>query len=282
MVHQICYFICSFFFKTSLILLYRRIFGVSAGFRKVLIVAWCIVLCYFVGDVLAAIFECKPVSFYWNKAIPGGKCVDTVAFYRWNGVAGACMDLMILTLTLPMVWRLSLRTSQKLQLTGVFLIGSFVFAASIIRVTTFSKVILPDITYTLVTSSEWSTMEQAIGVICACLPVLPPLFRWMITGNSVSKASGKGSSGSSEDGKFTKNFPMVKRFRKSENETTQKTNYDADIHGFARIDDGEVGFASVQGKEGPDVVTHRHDIGGGQQSIDSKEEVKKLEASGHV
>lgn len=251
MVHQCAYFICSFFFKTSLILLYYRVFGVSNGFRKVLVVAWIIVLCYFVGDVLAAVFECSPVAFYWDQSIPGGHCVNTVAFYRWNGVAGACMDLMILTLTIPMIWRLSLRTSQKLQLTAVFTIGSFVFAASIIRVTTFSQVILPDITYTLVTSSTWSTMEQSIGVICACLPVLPNLFRrvFRMKGSknaSEQKFSGHGSSsagkGSNQANKLAAAWPKGRwRQHQSPDGTNMKTDYDNDIFNTMKSEDFELG-----------------------------------------
>ena len=124
MALQIFYFLSSVFFKTSLILLYWRIFGVSAGFRKVLVLAWTIVICYFVANLLAAIFECNPVAAYWDKTIPGSKCVDTVAFYRWNGVANLLIDFMILTLTIPMVWRLSLKVKQKVTITGLFLLGS--------------------------------------------------------------------------------------------------------------------------------------------------------------
>lgn len=119
---QIFYFLSSVFFKTSLILLYWRIFGVSRGFRKVLIVAWSIVIMYFVANLLAAIFECNPIAKYWNMGL-SGKCVDTVAFYRWNGVANLLIDFMILTLTLPMVWQLSLKLQQKVVITGLFLLG---------------------------------------------------------------------------------------------------------------------------------------------------------------
>lgn len=124
MALQIFYFLSSVFFKSSLILLYWRIFGVSRDFRKVLLVAWTIVILYFIANLLAAIFECKPVAAYWDHTIPGAKCVDTVAFYRWNGVANLLIDFMILTLTVPMIWRLSLKLKQKITLTGLFLLGS--------------------------------------------------------------------------------------------------------------------------------------------------------------
>ena len=83
-------------------------------------------ICYFVANLLAAIFECEPVAAYWDHTIPGAKCVDTVAFYRWNGVANLLVDFMILTLTVPMVWQLYLNLKQKVIVSGLFLLGMHV------------------------------------------------------------------------------------------------------------------------------------------------------------
>ena len=47
--------------------------------------------------------------------------------------------------------------------------------ASIVRVTAFSEVNINDITYTIVTASIFTTVEQSMGIICACLPTLRPL-----------------------------------------------------------------------------------------------------------
>lgn len=82
MALQFFYFFSAALFKTPLILLYHRIFGVSQRFRKAPLVAWIIVLCYFIANLLATIFECNPIAAYWNKSIPEGRCVNTAAFYR--------------------------------------------------------------------------------------------------------------------------------------------------------------------------------------------------------
>lgn len=47
--------------------------------------------------------------------------------------------------------------------------------ASIIRVINFTEVNVLDITYTMVNASMWSTIEQSIGIICACLITYQPL-----------------------------------------------------------------------------------------------------------
>ena len=109
--------------KTSLILLYYRIFGVVRWFRWLLAVAWSIVLLYYVIALFVAVFECTPVPFYWDKNIKGGTCIDQNSFYRWNGVANLLIDFMILSLTMPMVWRLKLEIRQKISLSSIFLLG---------------------------------------------------------------------------------------------------------------------------------------------------------------
>ena len=121
---QILYFSTSVAFKTSLIMLYYRIFGIIRYFRSVCILAEAIVACYFFACLFVTIFECKPVSFHWNKNIPGGSCINQPAFYQWNGVANLLIDFMILSLTFPMVWNLKINVRQKVTLSGIFALGT--------------------------------------------------------------------------------------------------------------------------------------------------------------
>lgn len=119
----VLYFASATAIKTSLILLYYRLFSVTRWFRWGLAFSWIVVVLYFVVNVLVAIFECKPVSYIWDKSIPGGTCINQDQFYRWNGVANLLIDFMILTLTMPVIWHLKLKSRQKLSLTFVFLLG---------------------------------------------------------------------------------------------------------------------------------------------------------------
>ncbi len=48
--------------------------------------------------------------------------------------------------------------------------------ASIVRVVGFNWIDFNDITYTIVSASIWTTIEQSLGIICACLPTTRPLF----------------------------------------------------------------------------------------------------------
>ncbi|KAL8934423.1 MAG: hypothetical protein Q9216_005923 [Gyalolechia sp. 2 TL-2023] len=174
---QLFYFTSSFAIKTSLILLYYRLFAIHRWFRFELLGAWIIVILYYLVDFLVAVFECNPVAYFWDKSIEGGTCIDQTQFFRWNGVANLLIDFMILTLTMPLIWGLKLKLRQKVSLSAVFLLGLFACVASIVRVITFNQVEFDDITFTIVDASIWSTIEQSVGIICACLLTYQPLFR---------------------------------------------------------------------------------------------------------
>lgn len=209
MALQLLYFSVAVSTKTSLLLLYYRIFGVIRWFRWLLVAVWCVVLLYFVVSVPVAIFQCRPVAFYWNKSIKNGSCINRYQFYRWNGVANLLLDFIIWSLTMPVIWHLGLNTRQKLSLSAVFLLGllsvslqiwlfreitclanSFGSAcvASVIRVVAFDWVNYNDVTYTIGPGGIWTTVEQSVGIICASLPTTRPLFDRLL--HSIKHASG--------------------------------------------------------------------------------------------
>ncbi|KAL8991365.1 MAG: hypothetical protein Q9177_000206 [Variospora cf. flavescens] len=238
MAVQVLYFFTAVAIKTSLILLYYRIFGVIRWFRWVLAAALTIVLLYFIVCLLVAVLECQPVAFYWDKSIRGGTCIDQNQFYRWNGVANLLIDFMVWSLTLPVIWHLNLNLQQKLSLSVIFALGLLACAASIVRVVAFNQVNFDDITYTLVTASIWTTIEQSVGIICACLPTTKPLMGRLLAN---IKSSRKGHSDNTHETPTQGiSLPTYKPRR------SLGGSIDNSRTGFARLEDGNaVGAGSV-------------------------------------
>lgn len=159
---------------------------------------------------------------------------------------------MILTLTIPLIWRLKLKTRQKASLSAVFLLGtlyvycfplhpkfengSFVAnqgtvrsacVASIARVITFNQIDFGDVTYTIVDASIWSTIEQSVGIICACLLTYQPLFRRIF-----SKPRGY------SDNPYTGRTPSkAVRMLHLSSESASKGPRDVGNAGFSRLDE---------------------------------------------
>ena len=66
---------------------------------------------------------------------------------------------------------------------------------SVLRITSFDFNSLDNVTYVSVVPSTWSSIEQSVGNICACLPTLRPLLRWL-SGSSVRSICKRGSASS--------------------------------------------------------------------------------------
>ncbi|OKP14896.1 hypothetical protein PENSUB_5207 [Penicillium subrubescens] len=108
--------------KISILLFYARIFT-TTNFRILAGMVGAIVLAHGISVFFAAIFQCLPVQYAWDKNIPGGSCFDQQAFYRYVSPPNILTDVLILIMPLPFVWRLHTRLTQKLALTGVFILG---------------------------------------------------------------------------------------------------------------------------------------------------------------
>ena len=119
---QMLYFTNAVLTKASLLLLYYRIFGIVKTFRWAVWASGCLVLGYYIACVIVALAGCSPISRAWDPGIPG-KCIDIIAFFRWNGVANMLLDVVVLCLPYPMAWSLQTTLRQKWILTGIFFLG---------------------------------------------------------------------------------------------------------------------------------------------------------------
>ncbi|KAI9727186.1 MAG: hypothetical protein M1834_008494 [Cirrosporium novae-zelandiae] len=109
--------------KLSILCFYLRIFF-GQRFKFWVSVTGFMILGHGVGVLFAAIFQCSPIAYTWDKAIMDGTCFNQQAFYRYVSIPVIVTDVMIMILPLPFLWKLKVSTSQKIALTGVFILGS--------------------------------------------------------------------------------------------------------------------------------------------------------------
>ncbi|KAM0496718.1 hypothetical protein ACHAP8_007300 [Fusarium lateritium] len=76
---------------------------------------------------------------------------------------------------LPIIWKLKLHLSQKLLLSGIFGLGFFTIAISILRLQWLTPE--KDFTWWNVTAASWSLAELVSGIACSCLPTFKPLLQ---------------------------------------------------------------------------------------------------------
>ena len=112
--------------KVSTLMLYRRIF--TMGVKSFRIGWWSnliYVSCYTVAILVTILTLCKPIRNFWSlapqlEACPHETEVPDIVFGVLNGLG----DLFILSLPMPVVWRLQMRRSNKIAVCGMFLLGS--------------------------------------------------------------------------------------------------------------------------------------------------------------
>ncbi|RWA12357.1 hypothetical protein EKO27_g2747 [Xylaria grammica] len=162
-----------FIVKISILRMYIRIFA-SRDFKLAARVVEGIVLAWWLSIALTCIFQCNPVSKAWLPLSPG-KCINLKAFFYGNALPNILTDIIILSLPIRQVLKLQTGKANKLSISFIFLLGSFVSFASIYRFTTLLVFNPLDATWTLAPSQAWCMIEISTGVVSACLPTMRPL-----------------------------------------------------------------------------------------------------------
>ncbi|KAI1459483.1 hypothetical protein F4805DRAFT_64301 [Annulohypoxylon moriforme] len=173
------YFVNGFCVKASAIFLYRRIFP-NKRFRIVNYIILSFIALFFLIAILVFLTSClTPARSQREGVMASLKCsndylINTLLVILSVNVA---LDAIVLCLPLPLIWRLQTNLRRKLQLTLVFTLGSFIFAISILRVTTVKQFDPSDDNWGSVNLVLWSIAESALGVVTVSLPVMQPALR---------------------------------------------------------------------------------------------------------
>ena len=108
--------------KTSICLLYLRIFSYVIWFRRAVYATMAYVLLYAISSIVATIFQCTPIRRAWDHSADGS-CINLTKFWYANAGANIVGDVIILVLPMPMVGGLQLPNRQKWGLALVFGLG---------------------------------------------------------------------------------------------------------------------------------------------------------------
>ena len=72
------------------------------------------------------LFQCSPVSYFWDKGVEGGKCLDTtiiLALGYLYSVLAIVTDLTFVILPMFLIWKLNLKRGSKLALIPLLSMG---------------------------------------------------------------------------------------------------------------------------------------------------------------
>ncbi|KAF2105871.1 hypothetical protein BDV96DRAFT_655248 [Lophiotrema nucula] len=206
--------------KVSILLTYKRIFGLSVCARAQIWIAITIVTIFYILCLLLALLWCKPLAKAWFPLLEG-HCAPYDAHLvlgNASGIFNVITDFYILVFPMPYVWRLNMKTRHKLRVMAVFGLGSFTCVCSIMRVVVTAKYITnPDQIYYFAKYMAFVVLEINIGLICACALVFPAFFDAKLSGSLgslvsrlwFSRSSSKVASDSSTELQSNRNFTSL-------------------------------------------------------------------------
>ncbi|KAF3766673.1 hypothetical protein M406DRAFT_231598, partial [Cryphonectria parasitica EP155] len=188
--------------KASVLAMYYRIFP-TKFIKTGVICLGVFTAAWWVAVVLVTIFQCNPISAAWVLELqpsvnPTSKCINNNAFFIGNAVPNIFTDLCIMLLPLREVYKLHIRTSQKIALGGVFLLGIMVIVSSTLKLNVTVQLFSEehaDYTYGLKDFIIWAMVETAVGIISASLPPLRPLLNAGLRTLGISRNTSKNRSG---------------------------------------------------------------------------------------
>ena len=76
----------------------------------------------FVGTWAGMLRVCTPIQYNWDKSIDG-TCGDDYALVLWTAIINAAIDVLIVLLPVPVVWRLHMAAQKKAAITATFALG---------------------------------------------------------------------------------------------------------------------------------------------------------------
>jgi hypothetical protein len=252
---QILYIFSVNLIKIALILFFLRVFP-QYWFRR-----WCWVM---IGIVTAfgfayffpTTFQCNPVNYAWNQwdGEHEGTCIDINTGTYINASLNMVLDLVILLMPMPMLFKLHITYSrkQKTLIVVMFSFGIIVTVVSALRVRTlfvYGKTTNP--TWDFVEVGLWSIIEIYVGIMCACLPqlrafiwtVMPKWFGYTMPGATTGPTSGglskNSRSGQLASGSRSKTPKMV---------ISNPGNSDRPDHTFTELDELDDTYP-IQGRQ---------------------------------
>jgi len=107
--------------KLSILCLYYRIFPYRR-FKNACIAVGVLNILWYIIFMCVIISACRPFQYYWDKSIHG-TCYDLYAQLIGTSAATFLTDILVLLLPIPWLWGVQMKTSRKLAVIGMFLLG---------------------------------------------------------------------------------------------------------------------------------------------------------------
>ncbi|KAI1094437.1 integral membrane protein [Rostrohypoxylon terebratum] len=179
LVNQILFDLATSLTKLSILALLHR-FTSASGDRKMTIAV--LVSIAIVGFncfvfIIVTVFQCTPLSEFWELSSEPRNCIDQDAHLRAINLINTLTDWLVVLLPLKTVLSLNLPSRQISIVLFLFGVGVLASSAGIARCY-FAWMLTTNFDFVWNNWSSWfcSALELNIGIICASVPATKPFF----------------------------------------------------------------------------------------------------------
>ncbi|KAI1770635.1 hypothetical protein F4818DRAFT_432171 [Hypoxylon cercidicola] len=168
--------------KSSALLFYQRVFDrPGSRVRYAILITHILNIAWWITFTVEVLAHCQPIQKTWSPFMKEGFCFNGHTVYLGYSVISVIIDLLILLIPVPILWKLKLSALRKLMVTFIFVMGYGVIVGSLGRLIelyyTPSEAFNTDYTYVGVPIMKWSIIEATIALISICLPAIWSLIR---------------------------------------------------------------------------------------------------------
>lgn len=154
----------------------------SISIRRVIWTVVILVTSMAIATITEMIFQCHPVSFFWDRRTPGGHCVHpsvTTAFqYAYASVS--CLSNWTLGILPWFICRDLTNRRQRYQVAGLLCFANIGSVATTIRFYAIDQLLnTEDFPYASVPLAAWSAVEVGTGIMAVSIAALHPLQQWI-------------------------------------------------------------------------------------------------------
>ncbi|QSS52426.1 hypothetical protein I7I53_08053 [Histoplasma capsulatum var. duboisii H88] len=133
---------------------------------------------------LCLVLPCRPIKRYWQiNPDPGNICQPTISKISVLIVVipNVLTDVYLLSIPLPLLWKVNISLRKKLTLMALFSGAAFVMVAAIIRAVT----ILSSGPEGAVSGSRWACRETFVAIAVSNVPIIHPLILGLLRGTKL-------------------------------------------------------------------------------------------------
>lgn len=124
-IYQTVHTIPIMFAKLSILFFYRRVFR-GPSFSAISWATIILVIVWGIGFFFSILFECVPIdlSLKAPPGTPGVYCINQTANFWALSISDVVVDLIILIIPIPFVWKLKMPVRHKIAVSVMFLLGA--------------------------------------------------------------------------------------------------------------------------------------------------------------